>query len=754
MADNQPMSQDDIDSLLAQMSGGGESAPAAKPAPAPAAKSTAPGMIDQAEMDLLVAQGAQDEAPAAPAPAPAPVAPAAVASTSLDQGDIDQLLSSLGVDDGSHGSGQAVPPPAASPVKPTRPPAATAPAPAPGGPLGQDDIDALLGQLQEQAAPAAEPAAATPAPGWVGFAPKQEWQQPAAAPAAPASGPLGQDDIDALVNQVASGAASAAAPAPAPAAAAPSGPLGQDDIDALVNSMAAAPAAPATASPEPAPSGPLGQDDIDALVNQLASSDAAPPAPAAQQVPLTQSGSLGQDDIDALVSQLAVGEPAPAAEPAAQAKSASPAVAAAVAAKAQAEVPPAGVDPDIFEGRLDQDKIDRLLSQLGADTAVKAPGTATPAKAPASPGVTASTATAMASPLAGAKTIALSNEDLDALVAKHSSGDGGASSETMIAQADIDALVQQLSGAGGGEPEPAAKQAVTKALAKHDAAIDKLLSKDAGDAARATVDALDPRIGGDKRPGSQAAPTVTMPSPVAAPAAPHPAITAMAPAELRGARVLLAAAVFLLAVCASTLVVVTSAIHGLSGELKAERLSQLNPSGDFGEDWKVALAHLEDPDPDQQSRGVHQLERLRGRYPGHEAEIALVLARYHRGQGEWKRSSAQYASLLEGAARLMDDPRIYLEYAEVLDRTGERPAAVRQVYTLLANELAWTGERDLRRIPRPAREVAANRLVMQEANLLLGRLVGETQAPAVASAGGRAAPAGGHAPAAAHGGGH
>lgn len=752
MADNQPMSQDDIDSLLAQMSGGGESAPAAKPAPAPAAKPTAPGMIDQAEMDLLVAQGAQEGAAPASVPAPTPAAPAAVVSTSLDQGDIDQLLSSLGVDDGSHGSGKAVPPPPASPVKPIRPPAATAPAPAPGGPLGQDDIDALLGQLQESAPPAAEAAAATPAPGRVGFTPKADAPQPVA----PASGPLGQDDIDALVNQVAGGAA-AAAPAPAPAA--PSGPLGQDDIDALVNAMAAAPAAPATSSPPPAPSGPLGQDDIDALVNQLASAPSAPAAPAAQQVPLTQSGTLGQDDIDALVSQLAVGEPAPAASPAAspaaKASVAAPiAKALAAAPSSQAEVPPAGIDPDIFEGRLDQDKIDRLLSQLGADTSVKAPGTAAPAKGPAAPGVTASTATALPSPLAGAKTIALSNEDLDALVAKHGSAEGGASSETMIAQADIDALVQQLSGAGG-DPEPAAKQAVTKALAKHDAAIDKLLSKEVGDAARATVDALDPRIGGDKRPSSQAAPTVAMPSPAPAAAYAPVGMAAMAPAELRGARVLLAAAVFLLAVCASTLVVVTSAIHGLSGELKAERLSQLNPSGDFGEDWKVALAHLEDPDADQQSRGVHQLERLRGRYPGHEAEIALVLARYHRGQGEWKRSSAQYASLLEGAARLMDDPRIYLEYAEVLDRTGERPAAVRQVYTLLANELAWTGERDLRRIPRPAREVAANRLVMQEANLLLGRLVGEAQVPAVASVGGHAAPAGGHAPAAAaHGGGH
>lgn len=619
MADQKPMSQDDIDALLAQMNGDTASPPPPAPQPAPRSGPT-PDLVHQEEIDRVVAN-----APVVPATAPvaAPVPPAPV----LDQSDIDSLLSSLGV-----------------------------------------EADTESGDQSN--------AVAAPAP----------------APAAVPAGPIGQDEIDALINQVTAtipGAAPAPPPAPAPPSAPAAGPIGQDEIDALVSQMEGAPA-------------------------PVAEAPAAEVAPAA--------GPLGQDGIDALVDQLAGAPPVAVSSP--------PPVTARTAAAAAAAAP---------GGKLGQDDIDSLLAQLGAGTEVKVAGDAPPAAAVVAPTlpfpVTAAQVpgTAMPSTIGQSpskRTLALSNEDLDALMAKHSANEPAAS-ETMIAQADIDALVQQLA-TTGGEPEPAAKQAVTKALARHDQAIDRLLAAN-GEVAKGATDAV---------PVEDAARPASAPTAAAAAQVPSGAVL-MAPLELRGARWMLAAAVFLLAVCAATLVAVTSAIHGLSGELKTERLAQLNPGGDFTEDLKLALVRLDERDAEQQDRGVRLLERLRLRYPGHEAEIALVLARHHRRHAVWKRAAAEYGTLLDGTAHLLDDPRVYLEYAEVLDRTGDRPAAVRQLYLLLANEAAWTGPVDLRRLPRPARESAANSQSVQEASLLLGRLLGEA-VPAHAAVAAAAGHGGGH----------
>jgi len=167
---------------------------------------------------------------------------------------------------------------------------------------------------------------------------------PALAPASAApesSGPLGQEDLDALLREMTGGAtpstpALAPAPAPAPAPAAPesNGPLGQADLDALLREMTggATPSTPAPAPPEPAPTpasaapvsnGPLGQGDLDALLREMTMASAAPtaetqsqdeivdeiPVSATDSVVVTAAhattGPLGQGDLDDLLKDLA-----------------------------------------------------------------------------------------------------------------------------------------------------------------------------------------------------------------------------------------------------------------------------------------------------------------------------------------------------------------------------------------------------------------------------------------------------------------
>ena len=441
--------------------------------------------------------------------------------------------------------------------------------------LSQDDIDALIDQASGAPSPSKPPAASSNA-------------TPAKAPAAPAAGggSLGQDDIDALINQVqASSAPAASAKAAAPLApakaAAPAGSLGQDDIDALINQVQQSAPAPAPKIPAAKPAAPaaglsLDQDAIDALINGTASEPAA------------GGGALDQDAIDALINP-----PTASANKPATAKTKPPtsraqrdtsisqmldSVQDAAKAKAQANDAPA----DQTSGPLGQDDIDRLLSELGASTSTKA-GPGKPRSEPQSvpttavaeaarsqkPGTSSSNASALTlvAPLAdmpggpNAPTLALSAEDLDALVDRQVGVHSDHQEAPMIDQSDIDALVKQLANATGA---PDTKK-ISDALAKHEGEIDKLLGQ-AGDA-KVTMDSIPlSAIQNGAHANAKLSGSASFGVPV------------MAPAELKGTRWLLAAAVLFLAMCATTLGMVVNAINGLSQELKTQRQTALTPS--------------------------------------------------------------------------------------------------------------------------------------------------------------------------------
>jgi hypothetical protein len=547
---------------------------------------------------------------------------------------------------------------------------------APSGPLGQNDIDAILAGL---AAPAAPP------------------KPPAAAPKPPASGPLGQDDIDAMLAGLEAASSPAPAPAPAPAKPASNGPLGQDDIDAMLAGLETA-SAPAPAPAKPASNGPLGQDDIDAMMASLGVGTSAPAdvtkaaAPAVAAAPSSANGDdpLGQNDIDALLRSMeAVPEAAPAA-PAAAASGAMPA------------------------GKLGQDDIDSLLLNLGAQQISVGATEIDALKLAGTPGEVSKSGLSRGS-------LALTSEDLTALVSKHAAAPAvGTDAEGMIDQEDIDALVKQL-GAVNAPAEAGAKPSMTEELAKHDAAIDELLGGQKHSANAVTMDAIDVRGLDRGTPGGHAGPLHST--------APTFNVPVLTPPELRGARWLLAAAVLLLSICAGTLVVVAGALRTLGGELAHERLAALEPGEDYGDDYKAAVARLTAPDEQEAAKGVLFLQRLKKRYPSHEAEVSLVLARHFRSLGAWREANREYASL--PVESIDDDPRVSLEHADTFRQLHDFEAARRQLYNLLANEarhLAPTTP------PRPADISERNRRTLIEGHLMLGRLLDTIDETALASA--------------------
>ena len=628
---DQPMNQEEIDALLAGM-GGGDPAAAepVKPVPGPTAASAT--VVDQGELDALM-----DALSAPVASGPPPV--------EVDQAELDQLLNALGGDLTDEADAA---------------PAAPEPA-TPSGPLGQNDIDAILANL------GGDPQPATPA---------------APAPV-PDHGPLGQDGIDALL----AGLDANGAP-PAPATAVPTGPLGQDGIDALLAGLDA----PA------APSGPLGQDAIDALLNGLTD---APPA------------------VGSKPAVAAVAKPA----------------AAAVSKPAAAAVPPGG--------KLDQGGIDDLLAALGAEQ-VTVGATTGDSKILGASGGSKTGLPPVGGMSASRRTLALSTEDLTSLVSKHNApAVGGEAGDGMIDQGDIDALVKQLGAATGTIEAP--KPTMTEELAKHDAAIDQLLGEARNPAANAaTMDAIDMRTVLDKPPstgglsrGLSTAYTVNVP--------------VLTPPELRGARWLLAAAVLMLAICAGTLVVVAKAVRTLGDELAHERATGIEPSDDYGTDFNAASARLSAPDADQAATGVLFLQRMKKRYPSHEAELALVLARHFRGLGAWKEAAREYAAALDESDAPVDDPRVILERAEALKHLDDRDAAKRQLYALVAAEQRWIGETEP---PRPASITDRNRATLVEAHLLLGRLLDGGRDQRVAASEPAAFAGEGHAGSGHAGGGH
>jgi hypothetical protein len=211
----------------------------------------------------------------------------------------------------------------------------------------------------------------------------------------------------------------------------------------------------------------------------------------------------------------------------------------------------------------------------------------------------------------------------------------------------------------------------------------------------------------------------------------------MAPGELRGTRWLLGAAVLFLGMCSATLVIVVNAIHALSHELHENRHVELAVTDSFGDDLKAALAKLASSDDGEVTKGVLFLERLKNRHPSHEADIALTLARHFRAHQAHRQAVEQFAALSDSTSGGFEDPRIYLDYADSLARIGEQPAAIRQIYLLLANEDAYLGAQDRHGLARPADEVARNKQALQDAYLALGRLLGEqSRAPAAAGHGG------------------
>lgn len=441
----------------------------------------------------------------------------------------------------------------------------------------------------------------------------------------------------------------------------------------------------------------LSQDDIDALINQVSGGTSAPApvpptsAPAADPAATLAASQLNQDDISALIDQVA--------------KPATAAVGNATKSGNQSKtIPKTGTVEKA--GPLGQDDIDQLLAELGSSNPAKAGASTTSTTSrPSVP--TTSAAHASDSQRQGTTsngpTLALSPDDLDALVDKQAGQTSNHREAPMIDQTDIDALVRQLANATG---EPDTKK-ISEALAKHEGEIDQLLTTNPDP--RMTVDAVDMPAARRGSTGIGAAPVYASALPV------------MAPAELRGTRWLLAAAVLFLAMCATTLVLVVGAINGLQNQLKAQHLAQLAPSDIFADDFKAALAQLATGDNDQVAKGVLFLQRLKVRHPSHEGEIALELARHFRTGALYRQAAEEYASLAESGP--FDDPRVYLEYADALAQGRDLSGAIRQVYRLLASEEAYLGPRDRRNQPRPADEVARNRDALRDAYLALGRLL-------------------------------
>ena len=554
----------------------------------------------------------------------------------------------------------------------------------------------MLAGLSGEPAAASKPAApAVPTP-----------PTPPKAPPAPLM--VDQDELDRLMDDLAGGGSDVEPAVPAAPAAAPSGPLGQNDIDAILAGLEAstspAPAAPAAgAATEPVTDGPLGQNDIDALLASMnsgstaAETKVAAPAVAAATSAANGEDPLGQNDIDALLRSLES-----ASEP-------EPVVSASDAAAAAGAMP---------EGKLGQDDIDSLLVNLGAKQ-IKVGATKIDALKNIVEGSGDTSRTGLSKSGLSRGSLALTSEDLTALVSKHATATpAGGDAEGMIDQEDIDALVKQL---GAVSAPGDAKPSMTEELAKHDAAIDELLGGQKPSSNAVTMDAIDVRGLDRGTPGSNVGQPISTGHTFNVPV--------LTPPELRGARWLLAAAVLLLSVCAGTLVVVAGALRTLGGELAHERIAALEPGEDYGDDYKAAVARLTAPDEQEAAKGVLFLQRLKKRYPSHEAEVSLVLARHFRRLGAWQEANREYASLPTETTD--DDPRVTLEHADTFRQLHDLEAARRQLYNLLANEarhLAPTTP------PRPADISERNRRTLIEAHLMLGRLLEAVDEPTVASA--------------------
>jgi len=135
-------------------------------------------------------------------------------------------------------------------------------------------------------------------------------------------GPMGHDEIQALLQEM-NAPEPAPAPTPAPAPVDNGGFLGHDEIQALLQEMATPEPAPVpTPAPAPAPApvdngGFLGHDEIQALLQEMATPEPTPvpaPAPTPAPAPVDNGGFLGHDEIQALLQEMNAPQPATSPE--------------------------------------------------------------------------------------------------------------------------------------------------------------------------------------------------------------------------------------------------------------------------------------------------------------------------------------------------------------------------------------------------------------------------------------------------------
>ncbi len=172
--------------------------------------------------------------------------------------------------------------------------------------LGQDEIEALLKQATGDAGESA------PEP------PKEAAPTPSADEPAADDGPMGQNDIEAMLAAGAGAAQSPVAEAPPVTEAPPENTnVGQDDIEAMLAGAAGGtPPAPANESAE---TESIGQAEIEAMMSGGAGS---PPIDNSSGDSSGETESLGQDQIEALMAGIppttTQTQPTPQAQPAAQ----------------------------------------------------------------------------------------------------------------------------------------------------------------------------------------------------------------------------------------------------------------------------------------------------------------------------------------------------------------------------------------------------------------------------------------------------
>ena len=459
------------------------------------------------------------------------------------------------------------------------------------------------------------------------------------------------------------------------------------------------------------------QDDIDALIRDAQTKQGGPPPAPAPATARTPSVSL--DDIDALIREAQAAQGGTVRTPApAPAQAAAPAPAPAAKPAPTPAAPAAPAAPAINNATtasIAQSDIDDLLKEIQSATERQDVRKLSDHETKKFDKLLDSIQSAPAAATAG-----LTPTAIDHLVAKHAPGPGDQSArETMISQEDIDALVQQLSVAVGGEAPPADAPAP-------------------GDTAKRSA-----------TPAALAATMITAPTATVVTSASGAGMPAgagsypvLAPRELRGARGLLVAAVVLLAMCALAMGAVARGVSGLSRELLKRNDADPHAADELALELTAARSMLASSDLIEAATGVERLRQLKARYPDRATELAIELARHWRAHDQHRKAADEFASVLDRVLATRGDPRILLDHADSLARTDEVSGALRLVYALLASEAAYTDPADPLGHTRPVEEVERDRLAMQRAYLLLGDLLDRSDARLAVGA----SPADGHAP--------